>query len=223
MSAALELTAVAKAYPESGSVLRDVNLAVADGEMVSIVGPSGSGKSTLLAVMGTLERPTAGSVRIAGRETSSLPDQTVSAMRAHHIGFIFQQFFLLDSLSAVENVMIGLLYRGVSARERRRRSEVALGRVGLQERLHHPARALSGGERQRVAIARAVVNDPTVILADEPTGNLDSTAGRVVLDILEQLHREGATLVVITHNEAIAFAMPRRIELRDGEIVSDQA
>lgn len=173
--------------------------------------------------MGTLERPTAGSVRIAGRETSSLPDQTVSAMRAHHIGFIFQQFFLLDSLSAVENVMIGLLYRGVSARERRRRSEVALGRVGLQERLHHPARALSGGERQRVAIARAVVNDPTVILADEPTGNLDSTAGRVVLDILEQLHREGATLVVITHNEAIAFAMPRRIELRDGEIVSDQA
>jgi putative ABC transport system ATP-binding protein len=221
VSGALELKGVIKRYPGSGDVLRGIDFSAAAGETVGIVGPSGSGKSTLLAIMGTLEAPSEGSVSIAGRPVSALSDRVVSEVRAHHIGFVFQQFFLLDALSAVENVMIGLLYRGVPARERRRRSETALARVGLQQRADHPARALSGGERQRVAIARAIVADPTVILADEPTGNLDSASGAAVLDSLRRLHHDGATLILITHNEAVAATMERRVELRDGSIVGD--
>jgi putative ABC transport system ATP-binding protein len=218
----LELAGVTKVYPGEPPVesLRGVDLAVEAGELVAIVGPSGSGKTTLLNVMAALDRPTRGSVRLAGHEASTLPDAELSGLRAHFLGVVFQQFFLLDNQTALDNVADGLLYRGLRAEERRTRAASALERVGLAHRLGHRPPKLSGGERQRVAIARALVGDPAVVLADEPTGNLDSKAGRQLIALLRALNRDGATLVVITHNEDVAAAAQRRIVLQDGLVVS---
>jgi putative ABC transport system ATP-binding protein len=223
MTAVLELRNVWKRYPGSPPVesLRDVTFQVHEHELVAIVGPSGSGKTTLLHVMGTLERPSSGDVRIAGEAVAQLSDQRLSGLRAHHIGFVFQQFFLIEGMSVLENTAQGLLYRGVRGRERRRRAAESLERVGLSHRLRHRPAQLSGGERQRVAIARALAGRPTVVLADEPTGNLDTAAGRTVIDLLSELHRDGTTIVVITHNQEVALAMQRRVEIRDGGIVHD--
>jgi len=221
--AVLELAGVGKRYPGEPPVdaLRSVDLAVRPGELVAIVGQSGSGKSTLLHVMGTLERPTAGRVLVDGVEVSAMSDRRLSGLRAWRLGFVFQQFFLLDGLPVVENVANGLLYRAVPAHERRRRAELALRRVGLGHRLRHVPNQLSGGERQRVAIARAVVGEPAIVLADEPTGNLDSASGAAIVDVLRALNEEGTTIVVITHNRDIAGAMPRQVEIRDGALVRD--
>jgi putative ABC transport system ATP-binding protein len=224
-AAVLELRQVIKRYPGSPPVdaLRGVDLRVAAGELLAIVGPSGSGKSTLLHVMGTLARPSSGSVLLEGAEIASLSDRELSRVRGRRIGFVFQQFFLLDGLSALENVAMGLLYGRVPARIRRRRAAEVLQRVGLGHRLHHRPQQLSGGERQRVAIARAVVGRPAIVLADEPTGNLDSRSSDGVLALLHELHREGTTLAVITHNPELAAGLPRRVEVRDGAIVRDGA
>jgi putative ABC transport system ATP-binding protein len=220
---ALELSAVSKIYPPPTTVtaLADIDLVVGAGETVAITGASGAGKSTLLSILGTLERPTSGTVRIAGTDTSELSDPQLSEVRAISLGFVFQQFFLLEHLSVLDNVATGLLYRGLPARARRERATAALRQVGLAERIGHRAGQLSGGERQRVAIARAIVGRPAVLLADEPTGNLDSATGAEITELLSGLADDRTTVVLITHNADVAAAMGRQVHLHDGRIVDD--
>jgi putative ABC transport system ATP-binding protein len=220
---ALELQNVNKVYPPPTAVtaLADVDLVVDAGETVAITGASGAGKSTLLSILGTLERPTSGVVRIAGTDTSAMTDPQLSAVRATSLGFVFQQFYLLEHLSVLDNVATGLIYRGLPAGIRRERAADALRQVGLAERMRHKAGQLSGGERQRVAIARAIVGRPAVLLADEPTGNLDSATGAEITELLAGLADDRTTVVLITHNADVAAAMGRQIHLRDGRIVED--
>jgi putative ABC transport system ATP-binding protein len=198
-----------------------VTFDVRRGELVAVVGPSGSGKSTLLHIMGTLDRPSAGEVTVAGHQVSQLSDRSLSALRARHIGFVFQQFFLLSGYTALDNVADGLLYTGMSLADRRRLAVDSLTRVGLGDRMGHDATKLSGGERQRVAIARALVGGPDIVLADEPTGNLDSKSSEAIVELIEELNAAGSTIVVITHNHQIAAGFPRAVAIRDGLIESD--
>jgi putative ABC transport system ATP-binding protein len=217
----LALDHVEKSYPGGVAALRSVTVDIGAGDQVAVVGPSGSGKTTMLTILGTLERPTSGEVRIAGRDVAKASDRELAGLRAHQIGFVFQTFHLQDTLTAVDNVATGLLYTGVRGQERRDAARAALERVGLGHRLTHRPPQLSGGERQRVAIARALAKRPTVILADEPTGNLDSKSGAEVVSLLHELASDGATLVLITHDHGISASFPRQIQMRDGEIVGD--
>ena len=221
MSAVVELTGVTKEYPGDVVALRSVDLHVQEGELLGIVGPSGSGKSTLLNIIGTLDRPTAGAVRIAGHDLSTLSDRGLSALRAQHLGFVFQAFHLVPGVSAQDNVAEGLLYSGLSRTVRRRRAAIALERVGLADRMRHYPHQLSGGQKQRVAIARAVVGRPDLLLADEPTGSLDTASGAAVMTLLRDLSRDGATVAVITHDLEIARQLPRQVRLVDGQVVTD--
>lgn len=217
----IRLSGVRKSYPGGVVALDGVSLEIDARELLAIVGPSGSGKSTLLNVLGTLDRPTEGSVRIAGHDIADLDDRELSALRSSSIGFVFQQFHLAPGSTALANVADGLLYTGRRIGERRRLAAAALERVGLSHRVDHRPHELSGGERQRVAIARAVAGEPPILLADEPTGALDSVSGAGVMQLLGDLHRDGTTVVVITHDREIADSLPRQVRVRDGRVVED--
>ena len=224
MSRILSLHDVRRTYGQPPvAACAGVSLSIDRGEFVAIVGPSGSGKSTLLNLIGTLDRPTSGTVEIDGIDVSRLSDRRLSGLRAHLIGFVFQQFHLSEGMTAIDNVADGLLYLGVPRAERRQKAERALIRVGLSHRLHHKPHQMSGGERQRVAIARAIIGHPALLLADEPTGNLDSRSGASIVALLRELNEAGTTIIVITHDNDLAASLPRQIAIRDGEIVSDSA
>jgi len=221
----LELEDVSKVYAGEPPVtaLDGVSFSVSAGELVGVVGPSGSGKTTLLHLIGTLDRPTSGTVRITGMDVALLSDRELSRLRGSRIGFVFQQFFLAEHATILDNVADGLLYAGVALRDRRRQAIEALDQVGLGDRIAARPTQLSGGQRQRVAIARALVGRPAIVLADEPTGNLDTSTGQAIIGLLEELHEAGTTIVVITHDRDIASRMPRQIQMRDGRIVADMA